>query len=35
MNFQAASFFLLAFWIAQAQVYSQPELAVLSTGAGA
>ena len=35
MNFHALSLFLLAFWTAQAHVYSHPELDVLSTGAGA
>src|SRR5215207_9702584 len=35
MNFQASSFFSLACWMPQAQAYSQPELSVSTTGAGA
>src|SRR6266568_4766029 len=35
MNFQALSFFWLACWMLHDQAYSQPELFVLTTGAGA
>ena len=35
MNFQALSFFSLASWMLQDHAYSQPELSVFTTGAGA
>ena len=35
MNFTAASWFLLAFWMPHDQLYSQPEDGVFTTGAGA